>query len=294
MGTILIVFQVSRRWDAGPDRYFHRERSTSAKHRYVVRYIAVSMVSAPLFRRVVASLLALLCSTSHAADLTVCAASSLTNAFRDLGPAFEAGHPGTRVVLNFGASDALLAQIAKGAPADVFASADPEAMDRAAAQRLLAPGSRRNFVGNALVMITPADSSLALKTPADLRKPEVKRIAIGNPASVPVGRYTKVALTTAGLWTAVEPKAVYAQNVRQALDYVARGEVEAGFVYATDAAILKDKVRVVSNVPTETAITYPIAAVAGSPNPDAARRFLDFVLTPAAQAVLARHGFTRP
>ena len=232
--------------------------------------------------------------SAHAADLTVSAASSLTNAFRDLGPAFEAQHPGTTVVFNFGASDALLAQIAKGAPADVFASADPQAMDRAEAQQLLAPGSRRNFVGNALVMITPADSALGLKTPADLRKPEVKRIAIGNPASVPVGRYTKAALTSAGLWAAIEPKAVFAQNVRQALDYVARGEVEAGFVYATDAAIMRDKVRVATTVPTDAPITYPIAALAGAPNPQAARKFLDFVLTPAAQAVLVRHGFIRP
>ena len=273
---------------------FRRRRSTSAKVRYVVRYIAVSMTPALLRRRVAATLLALLCSTAHAADLTVCAASSLTNAFRDLGPAFEAGHPGTTVVFNFGASDALLAQIARGAPADVFASADPEAMDRAAAQRLLAPGSRRNFVGNALVMITPADSPLALASPADLQRPEVKRVAVGNPASVPAGRYAKAALVAAGLWAAVEPKAVFTQNVRQALDYVARGEVEAGFVYATDAAIMKNRVRVAASVPTDTPVTYPIAAVAGSPNAEAARKFLDFVLTPAAQAVLARHGFTKP
>ena len=232
--------------------------------------------------------------TAQAADLTVSAASSLTNAFRDLGPAFEAQNPGTAVVFNFGASDALLAQIAKGAPADVFASADQEAMDRADAQRLLAPRSRRNFVGNMLVMIAPADSALGLKTPADLQTPEVKRIAIGNPASVPVGRYSKAALTSARLWTAIEPKAVFAQNVRQVLDYVARGEVEAGFVYATDAGIMKEKVRVAAIVPTHTPITYPIAALAGAPNPKAARKFVDFVLTPAAQAVLARHGFIRP
>ena len=232
--------------------------------------------------------------TAQAADLTVSAASSLTNAFRDLGPTFEALNPGTTVVFNFGASDALLAQIAKGAPADVFASADPQAMDRAEAQQLLAPGSRRNFVGNALVMITPADSALGLKTPADLSRSEVRRVAIGNPVSVPVGRYTKAALTGAGLWAAIEPKAVFAQNVRQALDYVARGEVEAGFVYATDAAIMKDKIRVAASVPTDTPVTYPIAALAGSPNPGASRKFLDFVLTPAAQALLARHGFARP
>ena len=252
------------------------------------------MKHAQRHRCVGAALLALASLAANAADLTVSAAASLTNAFKELGPAFEAQNPGTTVVFNFAASDALLAQIAKGAPADVFASADQEAMDRADAQKVLTAGSRRNFVSNSLVMIVPGDSALGLKAPADLQKPEVKRIAIGNPASVPVGRYTKGSLEAAKLWAALEPKAVMAQSVRQALDYVARGEVEAGFVYSTDAAIMKDKVKVVAMLPTATSITYPIAAVNASPNPDAARKFLDFVLTPASQAVLARYGFGKP
>lgn len=231
---------------------------------------------------------------AHAADLTVSAAASLTNAFKELGPVFESQNPGTTVVFNFAASDALLAQIAKGAPADVFASADQDAMDKADAQKVLVAGTRRNFVSNSLVMIVPIDSALGLKAPADLLKPEVRRVAIGNPASVPVGRYTKGSLEAAKLWAAVELKAVLALSVRQALDYVARGEVEAGFVYATDAFIMKDKVKVVATIPTETPVTYPIAAVAGSPNPEAARKFLDFVLTPAAQTVLVRYGFGKP
>ena len=239
-------------------------------------------------------LLSLLAVAANAADLTVSAAASLTNAFKELGPAFEAQNAGTTVVFNFAASDALLAQIAKGAPADVFASADQEAMDRADAQKLLVVGSRRNFVSNSLVMIVPSDSTLGLKALADLQKAEVKRVAVGNPASVPVGRYAKGSLEAARLWAAVEPKAVMAQSVRQALDYVARGEVEAGFVYATDAAIMKDKVKVVATIPTETAITYPVAAVNASPNRAAARKWLDFLLTPAAQAVLLRYGFGKP
>jgi len=247
-----------------------------------------------LRRSVGAVILSLLSLAVHAADLTVCATASLTNAFKELGPAFEAQNPGTAVVFNFAASDALLAQIVKGAPADVFASADQETMDRADAQKVLAAGSRRNFVSNSLVLIVPSDSALGIKAMADLQLAEVRRIAIGNPASVPVGRYTKGALEAARLWAAVEPKAIMAQSVRQALDYVARGEVEAGFVYATDAAIMKTKVKVVATVPTQTSIIYPVAAVAGAPNPDAARKFIDFLLAPAAQAVLARHGFGKP
>jgi molybdate transport system substrate-binding protein len=251
------------------------------------------MIRPALVRPLAAALLALLSIAASAADLTVSAAASLTNAFKELGPVFEAQNPGTTVVFNFAASDALLAQIAKGAPADVFASADQDAMDKADAQKVLVAGTRRNFVSNSLVMIVPADSTLGLKAPGDLQKPEVRKVAIGNPASVPVGRYTKGSLEAAKLWSVVEPKAVMAQSVRQALDYVSRGEVEAGFVYSTDAAIMKDKVKVVATVPTETAISYPIAATTG-PNPDAARKFLDFVLTPAAQTVLARYGFGKP
>lgn len=241
-----------------------------------------------------AALVALAPTTARGADLTVSAAASLTNAFRELAPAFEMQNPGTSVVFNFGASDALLAQIARGAPADVFASADPDAMDRADAQKLLVAGSRRDFAGNTLVMVTPIDSTLDLKAPADLQRAEVKRVALGNPASVPAGRYTKDALEATKLWPAIEPKAVFAQNVRQALDYVARGEVDAAFVYATDAAIMKDKVQVVASVPTTQAIRYPIAVIASAPNPEAARKFVAFVLGPAAQAVLARNGFGKP
>ena len=238
--------------------------------------------------------LAIASLAAAAAELTVSAAASLTTAFKELGPAFEAQHPGRTVRFNFAASDALLAQIAKGAPVDVFASADQDTMDKAQAQNLLVAGTRRNFANNTLVLIGPADSPVALKTLGDLARPEVKRLALGKPEGVPAGRYAKGALEAAQLWPAVEAKAVYAINVRQALDYVARGEVEAGFVYATDAAAQKDKVKVAFTVPTATPISYPIAAVAGGPNAEAARKFVEFVVSPAGQAVLAKHGFQRP
>jgi molybdate transport system substrate-binding protein len=234
------------------------------------------------------------CMAAHATDLTVSAAASLTNAFRELAPLFEARHPGTQVLLNFAASDALLAQIAKGAPADVFAAADQESMDRANAQKLLVAGSRRNFVGNAMVLAVPADSALVIAKLGDLQRPQIKRIALGAPASVPAGRYALGALKAANLWPALEPKVVYAQSVRQALDYIARGEVGAGFVYATDAALMKDKVKVALGVPTETRVLYPIAALASSPNTGAAAQFIDFVMSPQAQAVFMRYGFNQP
>jgi molybdate transport system substrate-binding protein len=246
-------------------------------------------------RRAAALTLALLATgLAHAADVTVSAAASLTNAFKELAPAFEAAHPGTKVQFNFAASDALLAQIAKGAPVDVFASADQETMDKAQQQKLLVDGSRRNFVSNALVVITPAQNGVPVKSLAELQQPTVKRIAIGRPEGVPAGRYAKAALEKANLWTALEPKAVFAQNVRQALDYVARGETEAGFVYATDAFVMKDKVRILFSVPTETPISYPIAVTNGGTNADGGKQFLDFVGSAPGQAVLAKFGFQKP
>jgi molybdate transport system substrate-binding protein len=238
--------------------------------------------------------LSLLSMAAQAADVTVSAAASLTNAFKALAPAFEARHPGTRVQLNFAASDALLAQMAKGAPVDVFASADQDTMDRAQQQQLLAPGTRRDFVSNTLVMITPVEGGLPLRSLADLQQPTVRRVALGKPEGVPAGRYAKGALETARLWPVVEPKAVYAQNVRQALDYVARGEAEAGFVYGTDALVQKDKVRIVLTVPTDTPIRYPLAALQQAPNVSGAKAFIDYVMSPDGQAVLARYGFSKP
>ncbi len=232
--------------------------------------------------------------SAQAADLTVSAAASLSNAFREIGQAYEAQHAGSKVLFNFGASGALLQQMAKGAPVDVFASADQETMDAAQKQSLIQPASRQDFVSNALVLILPADSKLAPKSLADLAQPAVARIAIGNPASVPAGRYSRNALEAAKLWAALEPRFIQASNVRQALDYVARSEVDAGFVYATDAALMKGKVRVAMTVPLDMKISYPVAVSSSSASKEEAARFIAFIAAPAAQAVLARYGFQKP
>ena len=227
-----------------------------------------------------------------AGELTVSAAASLTDAFKEIGRAFEAQNPDTDVRFNFGASDALVQQLAAGAPVDVLATADQESMDKAVAQKLIEPTTRKDFARNTLVTVVPADSKLVPEGLPDLERADVERIALGNPESVPVGRYARSALEEAGRWSAIEAKAIYTQNVRQALDYVARGEVDVAFVYATDAAIRKDRVRVAFTVPTEVPITYPIAVVAGKSAE--ARRFLDYVSSPSGQAILARYGFLPP
>ncbi len=207
---------------------------------------------------------------------------------------FEAENPGTKVQFNFAASGALLQQIDKGAPVDVFASADQETMDQAQAKGLVQAAQRRNFVSNALVVIVPTGSTNVPAAVSDLTQPAFQRIAIGLPASVPVGRYTKGVLEAAGLWAAIEPRMIGANNVRQALDYVARGEVDAGFVYATDAALMPDKVKVALTVPTTTPILYPVAPIAASPNAAMALRFVEFLGAAPAQAVLAKYGFGKP
>ena len=252
------------------------------------------MQSTFLVRLLLAALLVAASGASGAVEITVSAASSLTNAFKDIAQSYQAHYPDAKVALNFGASGALLQQMAKGAPVDVFASADQETMDMAEKQGLVAASARRDFVRNSLVLIQPADSQPALTRLKDLAQPGIKRVAIGNPASVPVGRYTRQALEAAHLWEAVQAKAINTQNVRQSLDYVARGEVDAGFVYGTDAALMADKVRVAFEVPLDSAIRYPLAATRASTNSAEAQRFVAFVLSPAGQAILSRYGFRQP
>lgn len=232
-------------------------------------------------------------TAAHADDVIVSAAASLSNAFGELGKAYEATHPGDTIVANFAASDVLLKQIEQGAPADVFASADEATMDKAAQSKLVDAATRKDFAANTLVLIVGA-SAPSPTTLDGLAASNYPHIAIGNPDSVPAGRYAKEALTTAGLWDKVQPQIVPTQNVRQALDYVARGESQAGFVYATDAEMQKAKVRVAMTVPTTTPVRYPIAVLEKSPHAETAQGFVAFVTSPDGQAILKKYGFSAP
>jgi molybdate transport system substrate-binding protein len=231
---------------------------------------------------------------SAAQQLTVSAAASLTEALREIGARFEAARPGVTLRFNFAASGPLLQQIVQGAPVDVFVSADEETVARGIEQKVLDAGSRRSVASNTLVLIRPITGAPELRTPADLARAEVQRIAIGKPATTPVGRYTQQALAAAGLWEPLQPRFVPADNVRQVLDYVARGEVEAGFVYRTDAAVMPDKVQVVTVVGGHEPIRYPAVVVSDSRHKARAAEFIAFLGTPAAQDVLARRGFAAP
>jgi molybdate transport system substrate-binding protein len=227
-------------------------------------------------------------------DLIVSAAASLTNAFQEIGQKFSSANPGTKVVPNFAASGALLQQIENGAPVDVFASADQKTMDQANEKKLILPETRKNLASNGLVLIIPLGSGISIKSPKDLGAKEISKVGLGNPDTVPAGRYTREALTNEGLWEELNPKFIPADSVRQVLDYVGRGEVDAGFVFATDAAIARDKMQVVATLAKHKPILYPVAVVAATQKKDLAQRFIDFVLSNEGQEILSKYGFGKP
>lgn len=233
-------------------------------------------------------------ASAQAADITVSAAASLTNAFTEIKNAFEQKNPGIKVTTNFAASNPLLKQIETGAPVDVFATADQGTMDKAQAQKFLVEASRKSFAANSLVLIIPADGKLVPKNAAELAGSAYSRVSIGNPDSVPAGRYAREVLQHQNLWDKLGGKLIMGESVRQVLDYVVRGEVQAGFVYGTDAKQGGDKVKVIEEMQGKTRVTYPISVLERSKLKKEAQSFVDFVLSPDGQAILAKYGFSRP
>jgi molybdate transport system substrate-binding protein len=227
-------------------------------------------------------------------EITVSAAASLRDAFREISKQYEE-RTGARINFNFGASGALQKQIESGAPVDVFASAGIPQMDALAAQGLIVPETRRDFARNTLVLIVPADSTSGITTFADLSGAKVAKLAVGNPKTVPIGQYAEQSLTRLGLWQRIEPRLIPAEDVRQALDYVARGEVDAGIVYASDVRATGDRVRIVATAPADShdPILYPIAVVRASSHQEAARAFIDEVMSDEGQRIMEKYGFTR-
>jgi molybdate transport system substrate-binding protein len=228
---------------------------------------------------------------ARADEILVSAASSLADAMDEIAAAFS-GETGTAVRINFGASGALQRQIEQGAPVDVFASASTKEVDALQGAGRVEGASRVAFAGNRLVLIVPVGSRI--RRWEDLRQPSVRRLAISNPDSVPSGRYARETLTRRGLWAAVQPKTILGENVRQTLKYVADGNVDAGIVFATDAAIEKRRVRAVAEARggrDHAPIVYPAAVVTGSRNAASARRFVRYLRGRAAQRILRRHGF---
>src|SRR5207249_6537826 len=228
---------------------------------------------------------------ASAVDVTVYAAASLSDVLQELASLYEK-QSNDKLFFNFNASSVLARQILEGAPADLFFSADEAKMDALEKAGLLASGTREDLLGNTLVIVVPFDSTLRITAVTDLIRPEVKKIAVAEPSSAPVGLYTKAYFTRLGLWEKLLPKIVPTENVRASLAAVESGNVEAGTVYLTDALISK-KVKLAYEVPPDEGpkIIYPVAVLKESRNPEAARKLLAFLSGPEARAIFVKYGF---
>ncbi len=227
------------------------------------------------------------------ADLTVSAAISLKDALDEIKQAYVSANPGVSIAINYGASgNDFQLQIEQGAPVDIFLSAAPKQIDALAAKGLLLDGSRRDILRNEVVLIVPKDSTAKISSFQDLTRPDVKKIALGEPVAVPAGQYAKQTLTTMGIYDAVNTKAVLAKDVRQVLTYVETGDVDAGIVYSTDA-LSSSKVKVVATSPPNShdPVIYPGAVIKASKNTQAAVAFLDSLRQPPATAIFQKYGF---
>jgi len=227
----------------------------------------------------------------HAVEVTVFAAASLTDSLKEIAAAYEK-QSGDKVVFNFGASSFLARQIEEGAPADIFFSADEAKMDGLEQKGLIFKETRKSRLSNSLVIVVASEKGASIASPKDLATDSIKRLALAEPKTVPAGIYAKEYLQKQKLWPAVEAKVVPTENVRAALSAVEAGNAEVGIVYKTDAAISK-KVKIAYQVPANDspAISYPMALVKETEEPEAAKRFLKHLDSDEAGRVFEKFGF---
>ena len=225
-------------------------------------------------------------------ELNVSAAVSLKDALEEIKKEYEKKHPHVKIIYNLGASGSLQRQIEQGAPADLFISAAPKQMDELERKHLISKGSRINLVENQLVLVTPKTSAFVLKDFSDIQQAAVKKIALGETAVVPAGQYAQQALASMGLWETAKEKAVYAKDVRTVLTYVETGNVEAGFVYKTDAAA-SEKVQIAAIAPagSHAPIVSPMGMMEGAKNHKAAEAFALYLTGAEGKAVFEKYGF---
>ncbi|MCI0623270.1 MAG: molybdate ABC transporter substrate-binding protein [Acidobacteria bacterium] len=237
------------------------------------------------------ALLVFITAKPSAATVTVFAAASLAEGLREIATAYEK-QTRDKVVCSFGASSFLARQIEEGAPGDIFFSADEAKMDALERKGLIVKDSRKSRLSNSLVIVVAREKGPAIESPKDLATGKVKRVALAEPRTVPAGIYAKEYLRKQNLWPAVEAKIVPTENVRAALAAVEAGNVEAGIVYKTDAAISK-KVKVAYQVPANDGpvISYPIALLKDAAESEAPRRFLKYLDSDEASRVFEKFGF---
>jgi molybdate transport system substrate-binding protein len=264
-----------------------------AKARQRLRWAAMFLVAVMVFGMMVAGAIAGCTARSNvplSQNLTLSAAASLQNALTAIDPLFKQGHAHTAIAYNWGASGALQQQIEQGAPADLFFPASPQQMDALAEQGLIRNGSRRDLLGNQLVLIAPQRS--ALKGFEDLKSLSSGRIAVGEFASVPAGQYAQATLTYFKLLPQLSSQLVFFNNVRGVLAAVESGNADAGLVYLSDAQLSK-QVKIVAAAPPQShpPIIYPIALLQRSEQAVAAQAYIDFLITPAAAQIFQQFGF---
>lgn len=228
---------------------------------------------------------------SFAETILISAASSLREAFSEISSRFQSEHPGVEIKLVFGASSSLLQQVEQGAPADVLALADFELFKGTNIDKSEKFADVNIFAKNKLVLIQSTKNAQNIASLDQIDNKGIKRIAIGNPSFVPAGRYARDAIKSQGLWQKVENKMIYTHNVRQALDYVARGEVDLGFVYFSDAKMMEKKVKIILSIDQESEIRYGIASVSRQRANDLSAKFVHFVMAPQGQLILKNFGF---
>lgn len=229
--------------------------------------------------------------TAAQVNLTVSAAASLTDAMKEIQTLYSQEKPNVTITYNFASSGSLQQQIEQGADVDVFLSAATKQMDALKDKGLILDDTCKNFLENGIVLVVPKDSTLVTDF-NDLTKAEVKQIAMGEPQSVPAGKYAQEALTNLKLMDAISSKVVYAKDVREVLTWVETGNADAGMVYSTDAKI-SDKVKVVATAPADshTPVLYPAAVIKASKNVDAAKDFVNFIYSDKAKPVFEKYGF---
>ncbi len=230
--------------------------------------------------------------SSESKEITVSAAISLKNAFSEIAGLYESKY-NVKCILNFGSSGDLMRQISGGAPVDVFASAAQKDMNELDKLKMVADNTRKDFAANSVVLVVPANIKTDIKSFEELNSENIKKIAVGNPKSVPAGRYAEEVFNFYKLLPSIKEKLVYTENVRQVLDYAARGEVDAGVVYATDAALRAKEVNLISTAPdaSHKPVVYPIAAIKETKKQADAEAFISLVLSDEGQAILNKYGF---
>ena len=225
-------------------------------------------------------------------EIVVSAAASLADVMKEIGPKFEAENKSVKLRFNFGSSGALQQQIEKGAPVDLFISAAKGPMDALENKGLVETSAAKTLASNQVVLIRGKSTEGAIRTWDDLKDSRVKKIAVGNPQHVPAGQYGQTVLQRLNLRDAVAGKLVFGEDVRQVLNYVESGEVQAGIVYRTDAASSK-KVVVVAEAPagSHEPVVYPMAVIKGAGSAAQAKAFADYLLSARGREVLSKYGF---